>query len=88
MKRRHEIRGGERVLVYRSRTAAFPRSFRLELDPPWATGVVTVQGSRWVFRKEPVELPLASGMIVRRGYWDTLFTIHVTPNTDVVVTVG
>jgi hypothetical protein len=50
------------------------------------SGVVEVRGSRWLFRKPPVHQALLPENLVHKGFLDTLFSIHVTPDQDIRVT--
>lgn len=49
-------------------------------------GTVEVAGSRWLFGKPPVHHPLAHRNAVRKGMFDTHFSIYVTPEQDTEVT--
>lgn len=50
------------------------------------SGVVEIQGSLWLFRKPPSHRPLLPENLVRKGFWDAIFSIHVTPDQDIRVT--
>ena len=45
-------------------------------------------GSRWVFPKRPLVVPLARHNVVTKGYWDTFFRVFVTADRDVRVLVA
>ncbi|MCB2225012.1 MAG: hypothetical protein KQH83_12685 [Actinobacteria bacterium] len=87
----HDVQAGVRTRVIRTRTSSIPRTYRLTVEPAPGSGpvggTVEVQGSRWLFRRDPATVPLDPLVEVRRGYWDTLFTVWVTPVVDVRVTV-
>ena len=72
------------------RSGSIPREYvivteRVGGGPP--SGTVEVRGSRWLFRRPPVVVPLQSEVRVVKGFWDTLFSVHVVPDDDVTVTV-
>ncbi len=87
----HEIRAGERRRVIRRFSSSIPRTFHFDVAPLHGAGSVSgkveVNGSRWLFRKPVVELLLAPSMTVDKGFWDTLFSVFVTPDQDVRVVV-
>lgn len=48
-------------------------------------GIVEVQGSAWIFPKDPKSIPLQSHNRVTAGIWDTFFSVYVIPEADVVI---
>jgi len=85
-----EIRAGEKKAVVDRRSGSVPREYVLTVLAAAGgavTGSVEIQGSRWLSRKEPVIVPLAAEVRVYKGFWDTLFRVHVTPDQDATVTV-
>jgi hypothetical protein len=49
------------------------------------SGIVEASGSRWLFSKAPVVLQLGPRMVVDKGFWDTRYSVFVTPDQDVRV---
>jgi hypothetical protein len=89
-RRRFEIPAGERTIVIDRRSGSVPREYVLEIIAPdgrAVTGTVEIQGSRWLSRKNPETIPIAPEVRAYKGFWDTLFRVTVTPDSDVVVTV-
>lgn len=83
------IRSGERCRIIRRFSNSIPQTFHFEVEPLSGpgdvSGTVEVKGSRWLFRKDTVELPLMPDMSVYKGFWDTLFSIYVSPDQDIKV---
>lgn len=84
------IAAGERRRILHLVSDSIPQTVRFSARPVAgsgsATGRVEVAGSRWLWRKPPVELPLADENAIAKGWLDTLFSIYVTPDQDVQVT--
>jgi hypothetical protein len=83
------IRAGERRRIVHLVSDSIPQQVRFEAsavaggrDGGEVSGQVEVAGSRWLFRKPPQRLPLRRENLVRKGMWDTLFSIYVTPDQD------
>jgi hypothetical protein len=86
------IRAGERVRVIHRFSSSLAQTYTLLVEPtppggPVA-GTVEVHGSRWLFPKPAVTLPLTAETTVDKGYWDTRYSVYVTPDHDVTVTIG
>lgn len=68
---------------------SIPRTFSFDVEPVdgsgGVSGTVEVAGSRWLFSKPPLVLELRSSMTVEKGFWDTLYSIYITPDQDVRV---
>jgi hypothetical protein len=84
-----EIRAGERRRIIRRFSSSIPRTFSFDVEllsgPGEVSGTVEVAGSRWLFSKEPLQLQLGPTMVVEKGFWDTLYSVFVTPDQDVRV---
>lgn len=82
---------GERRRVLRRVSSSIPQTISFDFEPVTGFGQVSgaleVRGSRWLFPKPPLLLDLEPTMTVRKGFWDTLFSVYVTPDQDVRVTV-
>ena len=90
VRRRFEIPAGERRVVIDRRSGSIPRGYVLSIvaaDGGAVTGSVEVQGSRWLFRRDPVTQPIGPEIHVHKGFWDTLFRVAVTPDSDAIVVV-
>ena len=88
--RTFDIRAGERRRILHLFSDSIPRQVRFSAAPADGAGPVggevEVAGSRWLFAKPPVRRPLALENVVAKGYWDTNFSIYVTPDRDMIVT--
>lgn len=85
------IAAGQRTEVYRRNFSSIPATICFEArtvaEGASLDGSIEVQGSNWVFSKAPVATPLQASNCVEKGYWDTFYSVYVTAETDVVVTV-
>ena len=83
------VEGGERRRVLRRTSNSIPRTFSFDVQPVSGSGEVSgtveVAGSRWLFKKPLLALELRPTMTVHKGFWDTLFSIFITPDQDVRV---
>lgn len=83
------VQRGERRRVLRRFSSSIPGTFSFDVEPlsgsGEVSGTVEVAGSRWLFPKPPLVLELRPTMTVQKGFWDTLFSIFVTPDQDVRV---
>ncbi|HSR15004.1 MAG TPA: hypothetical protein VLL51_04590 [Gemmatimonadales bacterium] len=83
---------GGRTRVIRKSMDSIPRTYRLRFErvdgQGPVSGVVEIHGSRWLFKKPPVVLPLETVMAIPKGFWDTLYSVYVVPNQDVRVSIG
>ena len=84
------VRRGERRRIIRRFSSSLSQTFSFDVDAVVGhgpvSGMVEVKGSRWLFRKDPLLLELKSTMTVQKGFWDTLFSVFITPDQDVKVT--
>ncbi|NQV06750.1 hypothetical protein HQ535_09370 [bacterium] len=83
------IHAGERSRVLRRFSSSIPRRFSFDVEllggSGEVSGTVEVAGSRWLFSKPPLMLELRRAMTVEKGFWDTLFSVFITPDQDVRV---
>lgn len=89
-RKRFEVPAGERTRVVHRRSGSIPREYVIVTEQAGGgvpTGSVEVRGSRWLFRRPPTVVPLQPEVRVVKGFWDTLFSVHVVPDQDVTVTV-
>ena len=84
------VRAGERQRVIHRFSSSLSQTFSFDTEPlagPGSvSGTVEVKGSRWLFGKEPAVLELQPTMTVQKGFWDTLYSVFITPDQDVKVT--
>ena len=70
-------------------SSSLSQTFSFEVEPlvPGGTvsGTVEVCGSRWLFKKPPQVMPLLPTVTVEKGFWDTRYSVFVTPDRDVRV---
>ena len=50
------------------------------------TGTIEVKGSNWIFPKPPTSQKLARDNAVAKTMWDTFYSVHVTPDQGVHIT--
>ena len=83
------IRKGERVRVIHLLFDAIPQIVRFTAEPAdgqgTAGGTVEVAGSKWLFSKPVVTRPLEARNAIEKGFWDTFYSIYVTPDRDVTI---
>ncbi len=65
-------------------------AFSVRASDPSAkiSGTIEVRGSNWIFPKPAVRLPLQRENRVDKNMWDTFYSIHVTPDQDVDITLS
>lgn len=84
------VRRGERRRIIHRFSSSLSQTFAFDVEPVAGpgpvSGTVEVRGSRWLLRKDPLLIELGSSMAVRKGFWDTLFSVFITPDQDVRVT--
>ena len=84
-----EIQRGERRRIIRRFSSSIPKTFCFDVEPlsgsGEVSGTVEVAGSRWLFSTPPVMLDLVPSMAVEKGFWDTRYSVLVTPDQDVRV---
>jgi hypothetical protein len=83
---------GERTRIIHRFSSSLSQTFAFDVEPVSGegpvSGTVEVAGSRWLFSKPPVTLDLQPTMSVEKGFWDTRYSVYVTPDRDVKVTLG
>jgi hypothetical protein len=83
-------RAGERTLLYRIRQGSIPIDFDFTVTPvhPHQAlgGALEVSASAWIFTSTPQRFPLQARHQLRRGFWNTFFSIEIIPAVDVHVT--
>ncbi len=85
------IRAGERTRIIRKLSNSLATEYELSVQPvnpgESVSGEIEVSGSSWLFPKTPERMPLQAENIVRKGTWDTLYSVYVRPESDVIVSV-
>jgi hypothetical protein len=79
------IRANERQRILHLVSDSIPQQVRFEATAVAGgpvSGTVEVAGSRWLFSKLPTRQPLQADNRVRKGAFDSLFSIYVTPDQD------
>ena len=51
----------------------------------YLAGTLEIQGSTWIFPKPVQRVQLRSNNTVTAGVWDTLFSVYVIPEVDIVI---
>lgn len=83
------IRAKERQRILHLVSDSIPQRVRFEataLGAGHVSGRVEVVGSRWLFPKPPALHPLQPENVIHKGFFDTLFSVYVTPDQDTRIT--
>jgi len=84
-----KIRSGERKRIIRQFSNSLQQTYSFSakpVEPDTAiSGIVEVQGSKWLFPKPPLKLDLKRENLVEKGMWDTFYSVYVIPGTDVEI---
>ncbi len=90
MPQRFTIKAGERSRILHRFSNSLAQTYRFSarplLEAGEVSGEVEVQGSAWLFAKEPVTQPLQADNSVQKNMWDTRYSVYVTPTQDVEIT--
>lgn len=85
------IPAGQRTRIIHRTFSSIPATICFDAcgiaDGDLPAGTLEIQGSNWVFPKDAVFTPLQATNCVEKGYWDTFYSVYVTAETDLVVTV-
>ncbi len=86
-----DIKAGERVKVIHMFSNSLPMDLGFsaisEQEGQKISGQVEVKGSNWLFPKEAVLQKLREENIVKKGMWDTLYSVYVIPDIDLSIKV-
>lgn len=84
------VRAGERTRLFGSFSNSVPATYRFSAEPlvegEGVSGRVEVKGSTWLFPKPASTQELQAENSVTKGAWDTLYSVYVTPGSDVRIT--
>lgn len=81
---------GQRTILKKIRQGSIPMEFDFTIEPASPgtplKGLMEVAASHWILPQTPTQFPLESRHRIKRGMWNTFFTITIIPDVDVVVT--
>lgn len=87
-----EILKGERKRIIRRISNSMQMTYQFEAEPLSAqdklSGTVEVAGSNWIFPKAAIIQGLESDNSVSKGAWDTFYSVYVTPDCDVSISIN
>ncbi|TLD68760.1 hypothetical protein FEM03_20720 [Phragmitibacter flavus] len=80
---------GQRTEIYKIRQGSIPMHFDFTVEPvedgAKLSGVLEVTSSAWIIPQAPQRLPLQARHQVKRGMFNTFFTLAVIPDVEVRV---
>jgi len=86
------VKAGQRTQIIRRFSNSVPATYRFLAEPVEAgkelCGLVEVKGSAWLFPKPAVTQKLQRENSVKKGAWDTLYSVYVTPDADIKITLS
>jgi len=81
---------GQRTVLKKIRQGSIPMEFDYAIEPATPgtplEGLMEVTASQWILPQAPKQFPLETRHRIKRGMWNTFFTITIIPDVDVVVT--
>lgn len=84
-----QIAAGCRTRIIQRRFSSLAMTYSFNAAPTAqdgdVAGVVEVKGSDWIFPKPGKQVPLQQVNTVKAGMWDTFFSVYVTPESDVYI---
>ena len=84
------IKKGERRRILHLVFDSIPQLVTLKAEPMAPAtplgGTVEVVHSQWLFAKAPASQNLAPDNALQKGFWDSFFSIFVTPDQDTRIT--
>ena len=87
-----EIKAGERTRIIHKFSNSLPMTYKFNAKPivggDEVSGLVEVQGSSWIFPKKASTQELRASNSVEKSVWDSMYSVYVTPNVDVEVSLG
>ena len=86
------ISAGERTRIIWKLSNSIPTTYEFFAFSPSGndelSGTIVIKGSNWLFPKPPVSQKLAQQNTVSKTMWDTFYSVYVTSDQDVQVTLG
>jgi|GEM_PF-2046194 len=80
---------GARTVIYQIRQGSIPVELNFLVQPlddnEELHGELEITASSWIIPGTPERMPLQSRHQVRRGMWNTFFTLAVIPQVDVKI---
>ena len=84
-----QIAAGSRTRIVRRQFSSLETAYSFDAVPTIQgdrlAGMVEIAGSNWIFPKQIQRVPLQPSNSVTAGAWDTFFSVYVTPEVDVVI---
>lgn len=84
------VKSGQRKRIIRQFSNSLQSTYNFSAEPVApgknVSGIIEIRGSNWVFPKPPVRLDLKRDNKVKKGMWDTFYSVYVLPETDVKIT--
>ena len=84
-----QIAAGCKTRIIRRQFSSLVTTYTFDVAPVIQTnhlvGTVEIKGSNWIFPKPVQRMPLQPSNLVTAGFWDTLFSVYVFPEVDVVI---
>jgi len=81
---------GQRTILYQIRQGSIPIDFDFTVEPLGEgeplEGELEITASSWIIPGTPQRIPLQARHQVRRGMWNTFFTLAIIPEIDVRIT--
>ncbi len=82
-----EIKAGERKRIIRKFSSSIVATYKFSVEPvnpsEDISGTVEIKGSNWLFPKPAETQELQQQNSVEKGMWDTFYSVFVTPDVDV-----
>ncbi len=82
-----EIKAGERKRIIRKFSSSIVATYKFSAEPvnpsEDISGTVEIKGSNWLFPKPAETQELQQQNSVEKGMWDTFYSVFVTPDVDV-----
>lgn len=87
-----QIAAGCRTRIIQRRFSSLAMTYTFNAAPVAqdedVAGMVEVKGSDWIFPKPVKQVPLKRSNTVEAGGWDTFFSVYVTPESDVYISLS
>ena len=84
-----QIAAGCKTRIIRRQFSSLATAYHFDAAPciqdADMAGIVEIKGSDWIFPKPIKRMPLQPSNTVNAGVWDTFFSVYVTPEIDVYI---
>ncbi len=85
-----DIKAGDRMCIISQFSNSLSQTYKFSASPKdegtALSGKVEVKGSNFLFPKPPIVQELQSENEVAKRMWDTIYTVYVTPDVDIRLT--